>query len=263
MKELLSIEWLKLKRYRTFWVLTVLFLVLLPLINLSIIFGAFTFGGSGGLNLITAEYSFPKVWDNMGHSASWLIQCLAILVIIITCNEFSYRTNRQNIIDGLSKMQFYHSKVYLVVVLSLLATLYTFFNATLFGICSSGSFSGFGSTLLQAGYFFICCLDYLGFGLFMGLWLRRSGLSIALFLVYAMFVEAVFSGIFNKVTGTSIGDFLFLQSADDLFPFPLIKQAKELQHIKVIPQHFYALAAAAWCTVYYFVGRAILTKRDW
>src|SRR5690606_18571465 len=101
MRQLLSIEWLKIKRYGTFWVLTGFFVVLMPLLNYQIFRGMVTVGGSGkgGINLLSQSYSFPAVWGNIGYWGSIFIIFLSILVIILITNEFGYKTHRQNVID--------------------------------------------------------------------------------------------------------------------------------------------------------------------
>src|SRR5688572_6830858 len=103
MKQLLAIEWLKIKRYRTFWILTGFFLVLLPLLNYQILHGMVKIGG-GGINLLSQSYSFPAVWGNVGFWGSIFILFLSILIIILTTNEFNFRTHRQNVIDGLKRI---------------------------------------------------------------------------------------------------------------------------------------------------------------
>ena len=138
MRTLLAIEWLKIKRYPTFWILAGFFLMLLPLWNYQISSGIIQLGG-GNINLFDRAYSFPGVWSNVGFWGSVFIVFMSILVIILTTNEFSYRTHRQNVIDGWSRMQFYHAKVWLVVLLSLLATAYLFLIGVAFGLSHSGS----------------------------------------------------------------------------------------------------------------------------
>ena len=90
MNELLAIEWLKIKRYRTFWVLAGLFIVLLPLWNYEVANGFLKFGGNGknGINFLSTAYAFPQVWGNVGFWGSLFINFLSILIIIMTTNEY-------------------------------------------------------------------------------------------------------------------------------------------------------------------------------
>jgi ABC-2 type transport system permease protein len=266
MNSLLAIEWLKIRRYRTFWVLAGLFLLLLPLWNFEIANGVLKLGGKGknGVNFLNTAYSFPMVWSNLGFWASIFILFISILVIIITTNEYTYRTHRQNIIDGWSRLQFYHAKVLMVILFSSLVTLYLIVLGIIFGGINSGSLSGLFSEFQQVGYFFLLSLDYLGFALFIAVWIRRSGLAISLFLLYALMIENIVKAIINWVVDIPVGDFLFLQSSDELLPFPFIQMAKSIVGGGyTIPMAAYAIVTVVWCILYYFAGRLILLRRDW
>jgi len=265
MMALLSIEWLKIKRYRTFWVLAGLYLLLLPLWNYEVANGFIRMGGGkNGINFLSTAYSFPQVWGNLGFWGSVFIMFMSILVIIITTNEFGYRTHRQNIIDGWNRMQFYHAKVLTVVLLSFLVTVYLFLLGIIFGGINSGSLNSLFSEFQQVGYFFLMSLDYLGFALFIAIWIKRSGLAIGLFLLYSMMIENILKGVINHYMDTPFGNFLFLQSSDELLPFPLIQMAKTMiAGGTTISMTTYALVTVFWCLVYYFAGRVMLQKRDW
>lgn len=266
MMALLRIEWLKIKRYRTFWVLAGLFLLLMPLWNYEIANGIINIGGGrkGGINLLSTAYSFPDVWGNLGFWGSIFIMFISILVIIVTTNEYNFKTSRQNVIDGWSKMQFYHAKVWLVVVGSFVATLYIFLLGILFGGLNSGSLSGLFIEFQQVGYFFLLSLDYLGLALFLAILMRRSGLAIGMFLLYSMIIENILKGVINYYSPTPVGNFLPLQASDELLPFQLMRMAKQMMGgAPTIPAAAYAIGASFWCAVYYISGRSLLSKRDW
>jgi len=266
MKDLLGIEWLKIKRYRTFWVLAGLFVLLLPLWNYEVANGFLKIGGGGknSVNFLSTAYTFPQVWGNLGFWGSIFIMFITILVIIITTNEYAFRTNRQNIIDGWNKMQFFHAKILLIILLSLAATLYLFVLGMLFGGINSGSLSRLFSEFQQVGYFFLLSLDYLGFGLFLAIWIKKSGLAIGLFLLYSLIIENILKGSINHFTDVPYGNLLPLQASDELLPFPLMQMAKAMiSGGATISMPVYAMVAVFWCAVYYLGGRAILMKNDW
>jgi ABC-2 type transport system permease protein len=267
MTDLLAIEWLKLKRYRTFWVLIVLFALLLPLWNYEISTGAIAIGGAGksGINVFSTQYSFPNVWGNLGWWGSIFITFISILVIIVTTNEYGYRTNRQNVIDGWQRLQFYHAKVFLIIALSALLTLFLFLLGLIFGRANSGSFYGCFSGLAQVGYFFVLTLDYLGFALLIAILIKKSGLAIGLFLLYSLIIENILKALINQYSGTNpVGNLLPLQASDELLPFPLTRMALAMVHITPsISMPAYCWVAIGWCIVYYLAGRTILLKSDW
>lgn len=263
---MLAIEWLKLKRYRTFWVLTGLFALLFPIWNIEVANGFLKIGGGGksGLNILDTAYSFPGVWGNLGFWGSIFILFLAILIIIATTNEYTYRTHRQNVIDGWRRDQFYHAKVIIVLLLALAATLFMFVLGVIFGSVNSGSPTEVFSGIMPLFYFFLLSVNYMGFALFIAIWIRRSGLAIGLFLLYSMIIENIVKSIINYFSDIPLGNLMPLQASDELLPFPLMSMAKSL--IKGGPDislNTYAVVSIAWCAVYYFGAKMLLGKRDW
>jgi hypothetical protein len=266
MIELLKIEWLKIKRYRTFWVMAILFLALLPLWNYGVANGIISIGGGpkGGFNILNSDYSFPQVWANLGFWGSWFITFVSILVIILTTNEYVFRTNRQNVIDGWSRLQFLHAKVWLVVALSVACTLYLFVLGALAGGVNSGSLSNLLVNFRQVGYFFLLCLDYLGFGLLLAVLIKRSGLAISLFLLYSLIIENFLRFYINHKTDKPWANLLPLQASDELLPFTFVKAARALIHLgPSFPDSTYVIAAIAWCVIYYVLARLMLARSDW
>lgn len=259
---LLAIEWLKIKRYRTFWVLIILFAFLLPFWNFQILNGIIRLGGDR-VNLLNQAYNFPSVWANFGWWGSIFVLFLAILVITLTCNEYGFRTHRQNVIDGWRRLDFFHAKVALILALSIATTLFVFLIGAAFGISVSGSANGLFSNLTDLGYFFILVLNYLGAGLLIALLVRRSGLAISLYLLYALIIESAASAMFNHYSGTKWGNLLPLQSSDELLPFPMIRMASSmLGNVQPLPDYVYVVGSIVWIAVYYFAGRRIVLNRD-
>ena len=262
MQSLLSIEWLKIRKYRTFWVLIGFFAFLLPFWNYQIANGVIHMGPPG-MNILSQAYSFPSVWSNFGWWGSVFVLFLAILVITLTCNEFTFKTHRQNVIDGWSRLSFFHAKVLLVLALSIATTLFLFITGGVFGTIVSGSANDIFSDIKIVGYFFLLILNYLGAALLIALWIRRSGLAISLFLLYALIIEIAISSLVNHYSGTKYGNFLPLQSSDELLPFPLMRMAKGMMGVTpTLPDYSYVIATCIWCAVYYFAGRRIVLNKD-
>lgn len=263
MTQLLAIEWLKIKRYRTFWILIGFFLLLLPLWNYQIAEGMIQMG-TKDLNILNKTYSFPDVWGNVGFWGSVFIFFLSILVIILTTNEYTFRTNRQNIIDGWNRLQFYHAKVLIVLVLSIVATLYVFITGMVLGFANGGSSTEMFTDTNKLFYFFILSVNYLGFALLVSILVKRSGLSIGLFLLYCLIVENILKSVINWKIDTKIGNLLPLQASDELLPFPLFQMVKQMiPHQTNLADSTYVLVSIGWCIVYYFAGRKVLLDSDW
>jgi ABC-2 type transport system permease protein len=262
MKGLLAIEWLKIKSYRTFWILAGLFLFLLPAWNYGITNGFLKLGGDN-MNFLNQAYSFSYVWENLGFWTSIFVAFLSVLVIILVSNEYQFRTNRQNVIDGWTRLDFYHAKWQMVILLSMLTTLYVFIVGFVFGI-SYGSMSDFPGNIENLFFCWVLALNYYGFSLLLAILFKRSGITIGLFFLYCMIIEALVSNLTNHFLHTKYGNFLPLQCSDELLPFPLLNIAKTMMGVTEGPsQWVYVGVSFAWIFIYYIAGRQRLLKSDW
>src|ERR1035437_1506482 len=178
MNKLLNIEWMKIKSYRTFWVLSSLFAVSVFGINYFIYFTKqATVSDSKQVNaLIGSPFDFPNVWHTVAYVSSFLLFFPGLLIVTSVSNEFSFKTHRQNIIDGWSRSQFINVKIFLVFIIAIFSTLLVFLAAILFGYLS-GSTIGF-EKIEFIGYFFIQCISYGMVALLLSVLIRRSGLAI-------------------------------------------------------------------------------------
>src|SRR5579864_7443787 len=104
MKKLISIELKKILPYATFWIMLGIYVVLLFLMFFFL--RSIKLAGPLAFLNLDSFYSFPLLWHSLTYVASFFTLLLGILVIILITNEFSFRTVRQNIIDGLSKADF-------------------------------------------------------------------------------------------------------------------------------------------------------------
>jgi len=119
MSRLIKLEWLKIRSNATFWVLVGLHIGIVLLIVLSgkIFIGSLSINGNNlkdfaGVNNFPI-YQFPDIWHNITYVAGFLKFILAIYMIISITNEITYDTLRQNIMNGLSRVDFIISKLFL------------------------------------------------------------------------------------------------------------------------------------------------------
>src|SRR5665811_360052 len=160
MMNLLKIEWLKIKGYKTFWILTTLFLVSILGVN----YFAYNFkqavsqGNAQANILFGSPFSFPNVWHTVTYLSSFLLFIPGLMIITSITNEYSYKTHRQNIIDGWSRLQFIHVKIALVVIISFLSTVFVFLTSLLYGSLAGSTFSF--DKIEFIGYYFIQALSY-------------------------------------------------------------------------------------------------------
>lgn len=258
MLQLLKIEWLKVKNYPTFWILLGLFALFLPLFNYQ-----FSSRHVEGTELLGLGYDFPNVWSVFGFFTSCLVLFIAFLIIILITNEHRYRTNRQNIIDGWTRMQAFHAKCSLIVVLAVFTSLYSGLWSLIFGRIYTGSFDRATENLDKLFYLFILCLNYYGFAAMIAILVKRSGLSMGLFLLYALIVENILRW---QLRNFSFGNYLPLQSSDELLPFALFKQITSMAHGGMSPATpsatNYLIVSCIYILIYYSVSRYKLATSD-
>ena len=70
-------------------------------------------------------FIFPTVWEYLGYVGNWLtFFFMGFFAVLMITLEYSNRTLRQNIINGFTRVEFYKAKIYFVLAISFLATLY-------------------------------------------------------------------------------------------------------------------------------------------
>jgi ABC-type transport system involved in multi-copper enzyme maturation permease subunit len=231
---LLKIEWLKIKSYRTFWVLSILSFISLAGLSYIIWYvqeqvtnKANSIGG-GAAMLGGSPFQFPDVWHTISWVSGWTIIFPGLLTIILITNEYNYKTHRQNIIDGVSRMQFIGTKILLVTIAATVFTMLTFFVALVFGLALSASAFSFDG-IEYIGYFFLESVSYLYLSLLFSVLLKRSGLAITLYIIYAFIIKNILSLLFNYLfnqfsDANKVGDYVPLKSTDVLISFPFLRK---------------------------------------
>ena len=261
MLQLLKIEWLKLRHYRTFWVLSILYMV-------SVFAAGFigysiekrTLENAKEIKMIAGtSFGFPDVWQSVSWLSSLLVFLPALLIVTFVTNEFVYKTHRQNIIDGWNRNQFIKVKVALIVILSVLATLMVFLTSLFIGFLGEGSFSF--EDVKYVGYFLVQSLSYNGVALLFAVLLKRTGLALGLFLAYAYFLENLIGNLLDWRIASKPGSYLPLNSTDNLIPFPFIKNLTK-QIMAQPDENILLLCAGIYLGIYIFITFWKFRKED-
>lgn len=220
MLQIIKIEWLKVKTYRTFWILLGLAVVIIPASNLLVQDITSRIPKQVQTLLGTSAYDFPLVWQSVANVNSYTSAIFALLLLTLVTNEFTFKTHRQNVIDGWDRKEFVYSKLFWVLALSVTAFVVSVLTALFFGFfygTSAFNMEGF----YYLGYYFLQVLLSLCLALLTGILVKRAGLAIVLYLGYVMIFEQLLVVTLKRFWG-SVGGLLPLQTADELLPFPLI-----------------------------------------
>lgn len=261
MIQLLKIEWLKLNRYRAFYLLAGLFVVSIFGINY-VTYQATQFSNPMAATVLGRPFQFPGVWNTISYFASFLLLIPGLIMILITTNEYTFRTHRQNIIDGLSRSQFILTKITMVAIIAFCSTLLVSLMAFLFGIFEKGSvfsFSGFEYIF----YFFVQALAYVSVALLLALLFKRAGIAIGIYFLYTFVLENMIAALLNHYIGT-VGNFLPLESGDKLIPIPFMKgMTGGLMPVKATPDALYLLITSlVWIALCLWFCKYRFEKND-
>ncbi len=214
---------MKLRNYRTFWVMIILYFVsVLSAGYIGYYIEKLTRENVKEIKMIAdSSFGFPDVWQTVSWLSSFLLFMPAVLITTYVCNEFVFKTHRQNVIDGLSRFEFISVKIALVVLLSALSTVMVFLTSVFIGLLGDNDFSFSGIQYLF--YYFLEALSYNCLALLLALLLKRTGLALVVFLAYAYILENIIGNLLNWKIKSHPGDYLPLNSSDRLIPFPFVK----------------------------------------
>jgi ABC-type transport system involved in multi-copper enzyme maturation permease subunit len=277
MKRLLTIELHKIWKNRASRVLTLAYFILLTFIALiaSIKFDL------GPFKFHLAEmgiFNFPYIWHFNTYIASILKFFLAIVIVSMMANEYSYGTLKQNLIDGMSKKEFIQSKFLTVFLFATVSTVFLFILTLILGY-SFSSFTEIDIVFADLDYllaYFVKLIGFFSFCLFLGILIKRSAFALGFLLVWNI-IEGIISGILTfKVfpegtTAASITQFLPLQSMSNLIiePFSRLSVVKNigtqigLENSKDYGVSLFSIAIVlCWTVIFIYFSYKILKNRD-
>ncbi len=266
MKKLLKIEWLKNAGNVVFWIVVGLY-------ALSII--TEMFGAEAFINKVTSDvsrkspipipnlsiYTFPLVWHNITYLAGFLKPLLAFIVILLITNEYSFRTIRQHLINGLSRTEWFLSKVLFIGALSLFSVILVLLSGLILGLLHSKEavISDVFGNLEFFGAYFIELLGISSFALVLSVLLKRSGLTIVGFSVYYIIIEPLIR--FN--IDDNIAQRLPMKSFGNLIDVPNTSLMKLFgvnfrEFIRITD----VLFALGYIAIFLIVSYLVIKKRD-
>ena len=78
-------------------------------------------------------FNFPYIWHFNTFMIALLKIFFAVIIVAMIGNEYSYKTLKQNLIDGLSKEEFLKSKLYAILAFVFISTLLVFIISLILG----------------------------------------------------------------------------------------------------------------------------------
>lgn len=277
MKRLLTIEFLKIWKNRASRTLTLAYFILLTFIALiaSIKFNL------GPIQFHLAEmgiFNFPFIWHFNTYVAAILKFFLAVVIVSMMANEYSYGTLKQNLIDGLSKREFITSKFLMVVAFAAVSTVFVFVISLILGLIFS-SYNELGIIFSDLEYllaYFVKLVGFFSFCLFLGILIKRSAFALGFLLIWNI-IEGIISGLlhFKIFPDSKYADYftqlLPLEAMSNLIVEPITRLSViksignqiGVDNIKDYSVHpFGILIVIAWTIIFVISSKKLLLKRD-
>ncbi|MFT3795689.1 ABC transporter permease [Flavobacterium sp.] len=277
MKRLIAIELQKVWKNKASRVLTLIYFILLCFIALiaSIKFNL------GNFQLHLAEmgiFNFPYIWHFNTYIASLLKFFLAIVIVSMMANEYSYGTLKQNLIDGLSKKEFIMSKFLTVGLFAFGSTVFLFVLSLILGF-SFSSYTELGIAFSDLDYllaYFVKLAGFFSFCLFLGILVKRSAFAIGFLFVWWV-IENIARGLLNfqifpnSDYGEKVMQFFPLEAMANLIkePFSRLSVVKTIgnqigvENLKDYGVHWYSiLIVVVWTIIFVIMSFKLLQKRD-
>ena len=263
-------EWLKFKKNAVVSLLAMMFVVFMPT---SIFIGKEFKNVPPPLPNNSIFFEFPSMWSYLGYVGNWLVFFfIGLMVIYMITSEVSYKTMRQNIINGYTRHDFYISKFAATIGLCLIATLMYLVIGFLIGWFHTDdpdlSFAFDNNWAVPR--FFLMSLGYCSLGFFIAFLLRRSGISVMLYLSYVILIEIILRwGVHGKLIGlkNSSINYYPANSFEDLMPNPLFKYAeaipmKDLEFDFLLTYGQAAISSVAYIVLFFGLSYYLFLKRD-
>lgn len=283
MKRLLGIELQKIWLNKASRALSIVyFLSLFLLASIALIefdFGFFKFEAAK-----SGFFNFPYIWHFTTFVASWFKLFLAVIIVSIVANEFSYGTLKQNLIDGMSKKEFLLSKFYTILLFSLISTLFVFGISLVLGLKYS-SYTEISIIFSDMSYLLAYFLKHVAFFslcLFLALLIKRSAFTLGFIFVWFLGENVGHAILKYNILGYNpqdkntevidwVKDVLPLESMSNLIvePFTRLNFVKSVSNSvgatiekNYQVQPIFVAIVLVWTAIFIYASYYILKKRD-
>lgn len=278
MKRLLQIEFIKLWNNRSSKILISTYFILITSIALVSMI-KFDFGDIHFQLADQGIFNFPYIWHFNTFFVAWFKLFLAIVIVSMMANEYSNKTIKQNLIDGLSKKEFVLSKFLTVLVFALVSTVFIFVVSLILGLIYSdyNEVSIIFSDLEFILAYFLKLTGFFSFCLFLGVLVKRSAFALGFLFIWQILEgitavvvqQKIFPG--NRDMSEIVLGFLPLQSMFNLIGEPITRlnviqsAAKQLGADFKMDYHvqwYEMLIVIGWTALFIYGAYALLKRRD-
>jgi ABC-type transport system involved in multi-copper enzyme maturation permease subunit len=222
-------------------------------------------------------FDFPFIWHFNSFIAAFLKIFLAVIIVSMMANEYSYGTLKQNLIDGMSKKEFIISKVYTIIAFAAVSTLFVFIVSLILGLIFS-SYDEMSIIFSKMDYllaYFIKLIGFFSFCLFIGVLIKRSAFALGFLFMWFMFEMITYAIAYNNLSNPALVDKVYdyfpLMSMWSLVPQPFTKlnavrtigSQLGVEDLRNYDVPYTAVAIVlVWATLFIYASYKIIEKRD-
>jgi len=274
---LLNIELHKLRYNRSVKVISIVYFVLITFIAF-IASVEFNFGDFHFRVADQGIFNFPFIWHFNTYIAAILKLFLAIVIVSMISNEYSYRTLKQNLIDGLNKKEFILSKFLTVLLFAAASTFFIFIVSLILGLIFS-DYNEIGiifSGLEYIGAYFLKLTAFFSFCLFLGVMVKRSAFALGFLIVWQVIEWLAYSVMKWRVfrdsdVAESVAQFFPLAAMSNLIKEPFSRLGVVQTAATQLGESFtkgYGVGllnvfiVLIWTCIFIYGSYVILKKRD-
>ncbi len=263
----LQLEWKKFNKNAVFRVMAILYMIVMPGIFLLIL-------AIPKPEIAEQEmksfFMFPNIWEYLGFLGNWMVFFLfGFAMILSITTEYSNKTLRQNIITGMTRRDFFLSKLTWAIALSFGATLYYMLCCVVIGFFQTDTFylSKFLQEIDFVPRFFLMSLGFMSVAMLFGLVFRRTGLALVLYLMYNIALEPLLRyGVHMRNFKNKSMHFYPMNSMEDLVPVPFVDMLEDFmaenKFTFLLEPTEAVITASIYTTLIFGLCYWLLQKRD-
>lgn len=212
------IEWRKLSRLRSFWVISGLYLLLIPLLYQFFMHSVIQVRGQEVQASTFFALSGGALWDFMLFTGSYGVYLFVLLLLSYTNQERECGLWRQYVSDGMPAADLVSGKALLVLGLSGLATgLLVLGWASIMLLSDADSPPALPTILLDTAGYGLYFTGFLSLAFTLNLLIQRTALSFLLVLLWGLVLES----IVRWLDPTGLGNYLPVHQLNALVPNPV------------------------------------------
>lgn len=219
-------------------------------------------------------FDFPFIWHFNTYIAAYFKLFFAVVIVSMIANEYSNKTLKQNLIDGLSKKEFILSKFFTIILFSFISTVVVFVISMILGLIYS-SFNEISIIFSQMEFLIAYFLKLIGFFsmcLFFAVLTKKSAFSLG-FLILWNIIESIFLGIshYNENKFEFLTRILPLEAMSNLIKQPFTRMSaikNAANQIGVEINYEYGLQISdifvviIWTSIFISLSYYLIKRRD-